>query len=183
DCFAWVEGRATCVNLRGLVALRRAEFASFEDLPISDRMETVGPVYYGDQLYVPPVDTGEDDGPVLQGTSCCPGRVAAKARIILKPSDDLRLQGEILVTERTDPGWVPLYPSASGLLIERGSLLSHAAVVARELGLPTIIGIRNLIKRVQDGQWVDMDGRSGQVRLDGEGDVSGSAGPAQEVVA
>ncbi len=46
------------------------------------------------------------------------------------------LNGEILVTGRTDPGWVPLYPSCSGLLIERGSLLSHSAVVARELGLP-----------------------------------------------
>ncbi len=166
DCFAWVEGRATLTKLDALVALRKAEFATFETAPISDRMETVGAVYYGDQLYVPPADTGDDAGPVLQGTSCCPGRVAARARVILKPTDDMRLSGEILVTERTDPGWVPLYPSASGLLIERGSLLSHAAVVARELGLPTIIGIKGLIKRVGDGQWVEMDGRAGSVRLD-----------------
>ncbi len=166
DCFAFVEGRATTTNLKALVALRKEEFAAFEALPVSDRFETVGPVYYGDQLYQPATDDDTDDGPVLHGTSCCPGRVAARVKVILRASDDMRLAGEILVTERTDPGWVPLYPSASGLLIERGSLLSHAAVVARELGLPTIIGVKNLIKRLRDGEWVDMDARAGTVRLD-----------------
>ena len=51
------------------------------------------------------------------------------------------LDGEILVTERTDPGWVPVFPACSGLIIERGSLLSHSAVVARELGIPTVVGL------------------------------------------
>ncbi|MBM3268128.1 MAG: hypothetical protein FJZ01_10820 [Candidatus Sericytochromatia bacterium] len=165
DCFAWVEGRSTLTNLKALVALRKAEFATYPDMPINDRLETLGAVYYGDQFYVPPADA-DATGPVLQGTSCCPGRAAAPAKVILTPGDDMRLAGEILVTERTDPGWVPLYPSASGLLIERGSLLSHAAVVARELGLPTIIGIKGLVRRVQDGQWVEMDGRAGTVTLD-----------------
>jgi pyruvate,water dikinase len=167
DLFSFVEGRSTCTNLRALAALRREEFARFEAAPVDDRLVTTGAVYVGDQLHDSSRrGSADDDAPVLQGISCCPGQVAARVRVILSPDDDLRLHGEILVTERTDPGWVPLYPSASGLLIERGSLLSHAAVVAREMGLPTVIGVKNLIRRVQDGQWVEMDGRAGTVRLD-----------------
>lgn len=60
-----------------------------------------------------------------------------------------------------------LYPLASGLLIEHGSLLSHAAVTARELGLPAIIGVKDLTRRVKDGEWLEMDGRTGVVTLGG----------------
>ncbi|KAF9966387.1 hypothetical protein BGZ70_002511, partial [Mortierella alpina] len=76
------------------------------------------------------------------------------------------LDGEILVTARTDPGWVPLYPMCSGLLIERGSLLSHSAVVARELGLPTNVGISGgLMKRLKTGMRVKMDAGKGKVYI------------------
>jgi pyruvate,water dikinase len=82
------------------------------------------------------------------------------------------IAGEILVTERTDPGWVPLYPSCSGLLIERGSLLSHSAVVARELGLPTIVGISGgLMKKLKTGDRVRVDGAKGEVRILQESEV------------
>jgi pyruvate,water dikinase len=74
--------------------------------------------------------------------------------------DDLTLNGEILVTPRTDPGWVPLYPSVSGLLVERGSLLSHSAIVAREMGLPAIVGIANLTATLKTGMRIRMDVRS-----------------------
>jgi pyruvate,water dikinase len=76
------------------------------------------------------------------------------------------LNGEILVTERTDPGWVPLFPSAAGLLVERGSPLSHSAVVARELGISTIVGISGgLMERLATGQRVHMDAGRGEVRI------------------
>jgi pyruvate,water dikinase len=77
----------------------------------------------------------------------------------------LQLSREILVAERTDPGWVPLYPAVAGILIERGSLLSHSAVVAREMGIPTIVGITGLLNAVQTGQTLTMDGRSGTVTI------------------
>src|SRR6185437_11299459 len=69
------------------------------------------------------------DPNVLMGTACCPGVVEGVVRVVLTPADAEGLRGEILVTERTDPGWVPLFPSCSGLLIERGSLLSHSALI------------------------------------------------------
>ncbi|HEC72525.1 MAG TPA: phosphoenolpyruvate synthase, partial [Thermoplasmatales archaeon] len=102
---------------------------------------------------------------ILKGISCCPSIVKGKAKVILSPKNNVELNGEIIVAERTDPGWVPLYPSASGLLIERGSVLSHSAIVARELGLPTIVGIKNLTKLVKDGQIIKMDAGKGIVYL------------------
>ena len=76
------------------------------------------------------------------------------------------LNGEILVTERTDPGWVPLYPSCSGLLIERGSLLSHSAVVARELGFRlSSVFPGGLMTRLKTGQKVRVDAAKGEVRI------------------
>jgi phosphohistidine swiveling domain-containing protein len=101
----------------------------------------------------------------LRGVGCCPGTVTGAVKVVGKPSDNLHLAGEILVAERTDPGWVPLYPSVSGLLIERGSILSHSAIVAREMGLPTIVGIPGLVATLQTGQRVRMDGAAGTVEI------------------
>ena len=67
------------------------------------------------------------------------------------------------VAERTDPGWVMIFPSAAGLLVERGSLLSHSAIVARELGLPAIVSLAGVTQWLRDGDRVQMDGSSGVV--------------------
>lgn len=166
EIWGFVQGTATCTNLKGLAALRREEFDRYRSEDIDDRFKTYGTVHYANHFVgETPADQGDTDPNVLKGISCCPGVVKEKVRVIRSPEDDMRLNGEILVAERTDPGWVPLYPAASGLLIERGSILSHSAIVARELGLPTIVGIKGLTKRVQDGQVVEMDARQGIVRL------------------
>jgi pyruvate,water dikinase len=181
EIWSFIEGRSTCTNLRGLAALRREEFDRYRQEDIPDRFTTLGLPYSdpmeesfaADAAAVPE----SDDPNVLVGVSCCPGEVTGPVRVILSPKDDMELNGQILVAERTDPGWVPLYPSAAGLLIERGSILSHSAIVARELGLPAIVGIKNLTKRVQDGQRVSMDARAGIVRLHAEHSAKPSAAP------
>jgi len=86
-------------------------------------------------------------------------------KVILNPGDNLELNGEILVTARTDPGWVPLYPAISGLLVERGSLLSHSAIVAREMGIPAIVSIPGLTKTLKTGMRIRMDGKSGTITI------------------
>jgi pyruvate,water dikinase len=91
--------------------------------------------------------------------------VEGLVKVVRSASDDLRLDGEILVTPRTDPGWVPLYPSVSGLLVERGSLLSHSAIVAREMGLPAIVGVAGLCRTLRSGMRVRMDGQAGTVEI------------------
>jgi pyruvate,water dikinase len=68
------------------------------------------------------------------------------------------------VAEHTDPGWILIFPSAAGLLVERGSLLSHAAIVARELGIPAVVSIPGLTQWLRDGDIVELDGATGSVR-------------------
>lgn len=102
---------------------------------------------------------------VLKGTGCCPGVVEGKVKVIFSSKDNLQLNGEILVATRTDPGWIPLYPMISGLLVERGSLLSHSAIVAREMGIPTIVGIPNLTQKLKNGMVIRMNGQSGQIEI------------------
>ena len=165
ELFAIAEGRAIEQDLRGVVTRRRAEYAGYASRPLAGCLETRGSPYLGDQLRPPAAAAAGD---LVAGQCRCPGIGEAPARVVRTPADGERLAGEILVAERTDPGWVLLYPLASGLVIERGSLLSHAAVTARELGLPAIIGVEGLMLSVRDGQWLRMDGRAGTVAL-GEG--------------
>lgn len=111
-------------------------------------------------------ETAGADPDLLVGTPCCPGLVEGAVRVARTIDDAKGLRGEILIAERTDPGGVPLYPSCSGLLIERGSLLSHSAVVARELGLPTIVGISGgLMQKLHTGSLVRIDATKGEVRI------------------
>ena len=70
-----------------------------------------------------------------------------------------------MVAERTDPGWVPLFPISKGILVERGSILSHSAIVAREMGIPAIVGINHLFETLKDGDIVEMDGSKGTIKI------------------
>jgi rifampicin phosphotransferase len=104
------------------------------------------------------------NGDSLQGMGCCPGIVRAPVQVITDPRQATLRQGSILVAERTDPGWIMLFPAAAGLLVERGSLLSHSAIVAREMGIPAIVSIPQVTQWLKDGDWVEMDGSTGIVR-------------------
>jgi phosphohistidine swiveling domain-containing protein len=163
ELLAHHEGRSVTKNLAGLARLRRADFAAYERHEIPNRFETKGPVGHGNRY------TAADSGPadraatLLRGTGCYPGVVESTVRLIHSPTDELSINGRILVTVRTDPGWAPLFPTCSGLLVERGSTLSHSAVVARELGIPAIVGIPDLTRIVEDGESVRMDGAAGTI--------------------
>ncbi len=85
-------------------------------------------------------------------------------RVITDPRNAVLKSGSILVAERTDPGWILLFPLAAGLLVERGSLLSHSAIVAREMGIPAIVSIPGVTRWLSDGDWVELDGGAGVVR-------------------
>ena len=162
EVWDFVKGTAVTTKLNELATLRRGEFDEYrsQEDP-DDRFETYGFVYHRNDFKSDNDDQAELLDGQLQGTGCCPGVVEKKVRVLKSPSDNLTLSGEILVAQRTDPGWVPLYPAVSGILIERGSVLSHSAVVAREMGIPTIVGIKKLLEQVKDGDIVRMDGASG----------------------
>ena len=165
EALGFVEGTATCPNLRGLAAVRRATFAGFLTGPEpADRFRTWGWVNHSQTYRDTTVTPAPADPTDRRGTGCCPGIVRGPVKVVRDPRGVDLPHGTILVALQTDPGWIMLFPAASGLLVERGSLLSHSAIVARELGLPAVVGIPGLTTWLHDGDLVEFDGSTGRVR-------------------
>lgn len=164
EIFAFIEGRSINVNLKDLVDLRKNEYLQFEqESPPAERFATYGPVYVFNDFY----DRSKAnllDGD-LKGIGCCPGIVRAQVRVVRDPESVSSIEGDILVTSSTDPGWVTLFPSASGIIVERGSLLSHSAIVSREMGIPCIVGVTGLLVTLKTGDEIEMDGSTGMIKL------------------
>ncbi|MGH2649715.1 MAG: PEP-utilizing enzyme, partial [Actinomycetota bacterium] len=98
-----------------------------------------------------------------------PGRVRARARIIRNLRDGARLAaGEIIVAHSTDPSWTPLFLIAGGIVLEEGGPLSHAAIVARELGLPAVLNVKGATRAIAEGEVVEIDGVEGTVTKQAE---------------
>jgi pyruvate,water dikinase len=176
EIFGWLDGHSATGDLRPLVAARRAEFDAYRKLPEPPhRFATRGPPALSAleptaRIGGPP-PTGQ--GGMMRGIGCCPGVVRAEVRVVRDPRQPGELAGRILVAEQTDPGWTLLFAAAAGLLVERGSILSHAALVARELGVPCVVGIPGLLGTLRDGEIVEMDGATGMVRRLSEREPAG----------
>jgi pyruvate,water dikinase len=171
EALAFVEGTAVTTSLSELANLRKKEFETYRKGSPSDRFETRGMVYVGNSFQAPAETPPQ--GNDLRGTGCCPGTVRGRVRVILDPQSANPEPGEILVARRTDPGWITLLPAAAGLLVEFGSLLSHSAIVTREMGIPSIVAIPNLIKQLKTGDLVEMDGSRGVVTIVSHADLGG----------
>lgn len=168
ELIAYGRGTAASAALRELAEVRKREYAAYRKLPPpEDRMWTTGCVYLDPQIAsvrAPEVDGPAEPGDVLTGVAASPGRVKANARLVHDPRD-AELRGEVLVAHRTDPGWVPLFPSAVAVVVERGSVLSHSAIVAREFGIPCVVGLRDALTRLRDGAEIEVNGDAGTVTV------------------
>jgi pyruvate,water dikinase len=104
-------------------------------------------------------------GDRLEGTAVAPGRRTGPARIVLDPAEAGDLpDGYILVCPSTDPGWTPLLINAAGLIVERGGVLSHGAIVARDFGIPAVV-IPAATRQITDGDTLSIDGEAGAVAV------------------
>ena len=102
----------------------------------------------------------------LRGTGASAGVVRAPARVVLGPQDfDKVAPGDIVIATASNPGWVPLFAIAGGFVTDTGGVLSHSAVIAREFGIPAVVGTREGTKRIVDGTTIEIDGATGIVRL------------------
>jgi pyruvate,water dikinase len=108
---------------------------------------------------------GGAQGPALQGTPASAGQVTGVARVVLDPQGAQLLPGEILVAPSTDPGWTPLFLTAGGLVMEMGGAMSHGAVVAREYGIPAVVGVAPATERIRTGDRILVDGTQGAVTV------------------
>jgi len=103
---------------------------------------------------------------VLHGTPASGGMVTQKARVILDPAGASLEPGEILVAPSTDPGWTPLFLTAGGLVMEMGGPMSHGAIVAREYGIPAVVGVPDATELIETGRRITVDGSTGEVTPD-----------------
>jgi rifampicin phosphotransferase len=145
-------------DLRETVAARRAEY----DRELRRRRVPRVLLSDGTEPEAVAVPTGVEGA--LVGTAASAGTATAPARVVLDPVGARLEPGEILVAPSTDPGWTPLFLTAGGLVMEMGGPNSHGAVVAREYGIPAVVGVADATTRISTGQEVTVDGAAGTVR-------------------
>lgn len=162
----YIDGKSTTNNLRELIAIRKAQYMKYKEAMPDERFYSYGAVNIGNDFKREneKQEESKETSLELKGIGASPGKVRGKVRIIRNPANAKLEQGEILVAEYTDPGWIMLFPAASGILVERGSLLSHSAIVSRELGIPAVVGITGLLNSLNDGDEVELDGTTGKVK-------------------
>ncbi|MFC9500355.1 PEP/pyruvate-binding domain-containing protein [Streptomyces sp. NPDC056982] len=159
------EMRATHADLRQRVAERKAEYERemrrrhIPRVLLSDGTEPEVTQHAQATLHAP----GD-----LVGTAASAGEITGHARVVTDPVGAHLEPGEILVTPSTDPGWTPLFLTAGGLVMEMGGANSHGAVVAREYGIPAVVGVRDAVARIQTGDVITVDGSMGVVRTHGK---------------
>ena len=113
-----------------------------------------------------PATTADQTGDVLTGIGASAGRVTATARVLAGPADFARLQpGEVLVASITTPAWTSLFARAGAVVTDIGGPLSHSSIVAREYGIPAVLGTAVATRRITDGQQITVDGDQGRVYL------------------
>ena len=109
-----------------------------------------------------------DDVNTLSGFAVSPGKVTGTATVIVAPADFANMQPDtILVCPTTTPAWTPLFAQASGLVTDIGGILAHGSIVAREYGIPAVLGTGNVTQRVVSGQRIAVDGDAGTVTIIG----------------
>jgi phosphohistidine swiveling domain-containing protein len=119
----------------------------------------------GRALYAGVTAVDAQEGRVLVGSPVSPGVAEGVVRVVLDPRSTQLLPGEILVCPGTDPSWTPLFLAAGGLVMEVGGMMTHGAVVAREYGIPAVVGVDEATQKLHTGQRVRVDGSSGRVMI------------------
>lgn len=166
ELFGWYDGSGVSGSLQALADARRGEYQRpGPDLPIG--FSTLGPVR--DQLPDGPA-TGPQherhgDGE-LSGLGSSGGVVRGTARVVLDPHRPVEpCEDLILVARETDPGWLFLMLGANGLIVERGTLLSHTAITGRKFNIPTVVAVAGATTAIPDGALIEMDGSTGRIKI------------------
>ena len=145
-----------------LTDLRRAELEELGKFQPPDRLELPAGKYWQ------PIDSSDNNnqrgGQWNEGMGVSGGKIVGRAVVLTSPDQFAKVsKGDILVTRQTDPGWGPILFLVRGLVMERGGMLSHGAILAREYGIPTVVGIDDATQRINTGDTIEIDGDRGRV--------------------
>ncbi len=103
---------------------------------------------------------------IIKGRAASQGIAKGVARLILTESDFSKFKsGEILITKQTSPAWTPLFASAGAIVTDLGGILCHAAIVAREYGIPAVVGTHNATEQIKNGDIIEVDGNNGEIKI------------------
>jgi pyruvate,water dikinase len=150
---SWPPHQRTITQIQELVSSRNAKRESLANKPMVDP-----------RLLASPLQNQMDESILLRGSPGSPGTAFGPARIVRDVSEFGKLQtGEILVAPATNPAWTPLFQRAAAVVVDMGGAASHAAIVAREYGVPAVMGTFDGTRKLTDGQWIQVDGSRGLV--------------------
>ena len=147
-------------ELRNAVNVRKQAQQDANDYPESFICDNSG----FREMVSPQSIASEDQQGVFRGIPACGGLVTGRAIVIdsIHQIDQIK-KGDVLVTKQTDPGWICAFPLISGLVVERGGMLSHGAIVAREFGIPAVVGLEQITEKIHTGDMVTVEGFQGVV--------------------
>ena len=150
-------------DFRRRVDERKKQYEQFAELPPYTRLVYDGQIH---QKQTHGLQTDRPAAPgLMTGTGVSHGTAVGEAFVVEQPDLSMDTTGKILVTHSTDPGWVFLIQNAAGIVAEKGSLLSHTAIITRELGKPAVVGVKDATRLIQTGDTVVVDADAGTVRL------------------
>lgn len=157
-------------HLKKRVEARKSEFEVQGKLIYPDDFQTFMGSYPLPEYVISNHDDHSEDENAISGLSACGGIIEGRAMVLesVLEADKLK-KGDILVTRQTDPGWVVVFPLISGLIVERGGMLSHGAIVSREFGIPAIVGVHKATSRLKDGDHILLNANTGRITILDEG--------------
>jgi len=156
EAFAQGEQR----DWKNLVSARRASYSrEMSRVQIPRLLLSDGRAFYEG------LTSGESDSSILKGSPVSPGVVEGLVRVVLDPQKANLVPREILVCQGTDPAWTPLFLAAGGLVMEVGGMMTHGAIVAREYGIPAVVGVHQATTVLQTGQRIQVNGSTGEIHL------------------
>jgi rifampicin phosphotransferase len=144
---------------KDMIAERKAAYVTYGKLSPPRLITSEGELLFGEYK--------RDDLPqgALPGNPVSSGVIEGRARVILTMAEADIEEGDILVTNSTDPSWTPLFVSIKGLVTEVGGLMTHGSVIAREYGLPAVVGVENATQKIKDGQRIRVNGTEGYIEI------------------
>jgi len=151
------------LRFRSVIAHRREAYRRFATQRVPHRLMCRGSVYR--YRWCETDRTAVSNGDCLRGIPSSAGIARGPARVVAVPSPHVRTDGQILVAPATEPAWMFLMYAARGVVVERGSMLSHAAIIGRELGIPTVVGVDGATSRIRTGDTIEVNGGSGEIRI------------------
>jgi len=151
-----------------LIEKRKEDYKSFYTLPAFSRLIFSDKEFDKKTKSVERISKAVSDEKVFFGTPSSAGIVKGEAVVVKDACNPPDTKGKIIVAKMTDPGWVFLLSNSKGIISEKGSLLSHTAIISRELKIPAVVGVKDAFDLIKDGDIIELDGNTGTIKICGK---------------